>query len=158
MIWHLIVNVGPTDVYAPELSSSDARLLIPLDHPTSPWYVGNDTERVLAESLHANPHPVIRDLVRLAVSVYAADLRVPRKRTDDRWKRDLMLYLPVSNVSLWSKARPVLLQLLSFLTGDHWEVKFRAAEDAKVPASTASPSHRRCVPFFRRSGFTYRGY
>ena len=79
MIWHLIVNVGPTDVYAPELSSSDARLLIPLDHPTSPWYVGNDTERVLAESLHANPHPVIRDLVRLAVSVYAADLRVPRK-------------------------------------------------------------------------------
>ena len=31
------------------------------------------------------------------------------------------------------KGTPVLLQLLSFLTGDHWEVKFRAAEDAKVP-------------------------
>jgi len=138
MMWHLIVNLGPTDVYAPNLSTSDARLLIPIDHPTSPWYVGNDTERVLSETLEANPHPVIRDLIRLAVAVYAADLRVPRKRTDDRWTRDLTLYLPVSNVSLWSKARPSLLRLLNFLTGDHWDVKFREADGAQTSASAST--------------------
>jgi 7-cyano-7-deazaguanine synthase in queuosine biosynthesis len=138
MMWHLIVNIGPTDVYAPILSPSDARLLIPIDHPTSPWYVGNDTERVIAETLDASPHPVIRDLIRLAVAVYAADLRVPRNRTDDRWTRDLTLYLPVSNVSLWAKVRPCLLQLLSFLTGDHWGVEFREADTTETPASAAT--------------------
>jgi 7-cyano-7-deazaguanine synthase in queuosine biosynthesis len=138
MMWHLIVTIGPTDLYAPNLSPSDARLLIPINHPTSPWYVGNDTEQVLVETLDANPHPVIRDLIRLAVAVYAADLRVPRKRTDDRWTRDLTLYLPVSNVSLWSKARPGLLRLLNFLTGDHWDVKFREADNPVTPASAAT--------------------
>ena len=138
MIWHLIVNLGPTDLYAPDLSPSEARLLIPFNHPTSPWRVGNDTERVLTETLHAQPHPVIRDLIRLAVAVYAADLRVPRRRTDDRWTRDLILYLPVSNVNLWSRARPGLLRLLNFLTGDRWDVEFREAGDTETPVSAAT--------------------
>ena len=125
MMWHLIVNIGPTDLYAPKLGPSDARLLIPFDHHTSPWRVGNDIEIVLSESVGATLDPVLRDLVRLAVAVYAADLRVPRKRSDDRWTRDLSLYLPVSNVSLWSKARPTLVRLLDFLTGDRWTVEFR---------------------------------
>lgn len=138
MSWHLIVNVGPADVYAPDLNPSDARLLIPFDHPTSPWHVGNDTERVLTETLHARPHSVIQDLIRLAVAVYAADLRVPRKRTEDRWSRDLMLYLPVSNVNLWGKIRPGLLRLLDFLTGDRWNVEFREGKSPDTPLTTAA--------------------
>ena len=146
MIWHLVVNVGPTDIYAPDLSTSDARLLIPFDHPTSPWHVGNDTERVLADTLHAQPNPVIRDLLRLAVAVYSADLRVPRKRTDDRWSRNLKLYLPVSNLSLWSKSRPNLLRVLSFLTGDRWEVEFREGDGPKTPTTgTVEPVDAVCL-------------
>ena len=146
MIWHLIVNVGPTDVYAPDLSPSDARVLIPFDQPTSPWRVGNDTERVLSEELHAQPHPVIRDLLRLAVAVYAADMRVPRKRTDDRWSREMMLYLPVSNVNVWSKARAGLLRLLAFLTGDRWDVEFRGAEGPDTPVTaSAEPVDAVCL-------------
>lgn len=138
MMWHLIVNVGPTDLYAPGLSATDARLLIPLDHPTSPWRVGNDIDDVLAETLGVSPDPVVRDLIRLAVAVYAADLRVPRKRSDDRWTRDLTLYLPVSAPRLWSAARPVLLQLLDFLTGDRWEVQFRQIDAQGVAGSLAA--------------------
>lgn len=106
MMWHLIVNFGAGDLYAPDLETTDVRLLIPIDHPTSPWRVGNDTERVFADILGASPHAVVRDLIPLAVAVYAADLRVPRNRTDDRWTRGLTLYMPVSNVRVWSKARP----------------------------------------------------
>lgn len=137
-MWHLIVNLGPADLYAPHLGPSDARLLIPLDHPTSPWRVGNDTDRVFTETLATTPHPVVRDLIRLAVAVYAADLRVPRNRSEDRWTRDLTLYLPVSNITLWSKARPVLLRLLDFLTGDHWEAQFRETAKSDVRATLAA--------------------
>jgi len=140
MMWHVIVNVGATDLYTPQLGSSDLRLLIPIDHPTSPWRVGNDTERVLSETLGANPHPLIRDLIRLAVGVYTTDLRVPRMRTDDRWTRDITLYMPVSNVAQWSKARSVLHQLLNFLTGDHWEVQFRPSDSIANAASPAAES------------------
>lgn len=148
MMWHLIVNVGPADLYGPDLAPSDARLLISIDQPTSPWHVGNDTERVLAETLAAVPHPVVRDLVRFAVAVYSADLRVPRGRSDDRWTRDLTMYMPVSNLSLWTKARASVVRLLDFLTGDHWEVQFRQADATAGPEPAQSPGPVNAVCLF----------
>jgi 7-cyano-7-deazaguanine synthase in queuosine biosynthesis len=136
-MWHLIVTQGPIDLFAPPLKATDARLLIPIDHPTSPWRVGNDIGLVLTEALAAVPTSIVRDLLRLAVAVYAADLRVPRKRTEDRWTRDLMLYLPVSTVALWSKAAPTLTRLLDFLSGDRWDVQFRQLDGEPVKAAMA---------------------
>jgi len=140
MTWHLIVTVGTTDLYTPDLKDTEARLLIPLDHPTSPWRVGNDIESTIADTLNAVAAPVVRDLVALAVAVYAADLRVPRHRTDDRWQRDMALYMPVSDVERWAKTKPTLIRLLDFLTGDHWAIDFRETESQPmdtVPAETS---------------------
>jgi 7-cyano-7-deazaguanine synthase in queuosine biosynthesis len=139
VIWNLIVNIGPTDTYGPPLEPTDLRLLIPIDHPTSPWHVGNDIERVLVESLGVKLTPMLRDLVRLSVAVYTADLRVPRQRSDDRWTREMILHLPVHDVKKWTKVRPVLHRLLDFLTGDHWKVELRElqSEDAETATATA---------------------
>lgn len=128
MTWHLIVTQGPTDLFSPPLKDTDARLLIPIDHPTSPWHVGNDVESVITKVFGVSPPLIVRDLLRLAIAVYSADLRVPRNRTEDRWTRDLALYLPVSNVARWSSAAPVLRRLLNFLSGDRWDVQFRELE------------------------------
>lgn len=128
MKWHLIATVGPQDRFAPELTNQDPRILLPFNDPTSPWRLGNDTEAVLLEDLSFNPSPVVRDLLRMAVAVYCTDLRIPRSRTDDRWTRELILYLPVSNPALWQGARSTLVQLLNFLSGDHWDVVFRQGE------------------------------
>jgi hypothetical protein len=138
MIWHLIVTVGATDLYTPaDLKPTDARLLIPLDHPTSPWHVGNDIESTIIDTLNAVVAPVVRDLVSLAVAVYAADLRVPRDRADDRWQRDMALYVPVSDVGLWARTKPILLRLLDFLTGDRWAIDFRKNESQPTNAISA---------------------
>jgi 7-cyano-7-deazaguanine synthase in queuosine biosynthesis len=146
MTWHLIVTQGADDLYAPTLQPTDARLLIPIDHPTSPWRVGNDIDSVIADTLAAVPVPVVKDLLRLAVSVFTADLRVPRKRSEDRWTRDLTLYLPVSDVRLWTKARPTLLRLLAFLSGDRWSVQFRELESASPrPSLAAQPVDAVCL-------------
>ncbi len=131
-MWHMIVSLGSSDQFAPSLGPSDPRVIIAIDHPTSPWYVGNDIERVIAGALKSDLNSVVGDLVRLAVAVYSADQRVPRKRTDDRWTREMMLYMPVSDLALWNGARNILLKLLNFLTGDRWDVQFREVNHAKT--------------------------
>lgn len=129
MSWHLIVTQGVKDTFSPTLLATDPRLLIQLAHPTSPWRVGNDVESVIAETLQATPSPVVSDLARLAIAVYTADLRVPRNRSNDRWQRDLVLHLPVSDPRSWKKALPALHELLAFLSGDNWEVSLRTLGD-----------------------------
>ncbi len=62
------------------------------------------------------------DLFALAVSVYVADLRVPRQSAYDQWTRDLHLHLRVSSPDQWDQTAVGLSGLLSYLTGDRWVV------------------------------------
>lgn len=64
------------------------------------------------------------DLFRLASSIYVIDKTIPRKSSFDNWTRDIRLYFPVHEIDLWQKNSEILVDLLSFLTGDHWEVTF----------------------------------
>lgn len=64
------------------------------------------------------------DLYRLAASIYIADKTVPRSKAFDNWTRELILYFPVHNIPFWNQNLPTLIELLSFLTGDHWEIVF----------------------------------
>jgi len=64
------------------------------------------------------------DLYRLAASVYIADKTVPRNTAFDNWTREITMYFPVHDISLWNQNLPILKKLLSFLTGDHWELVF----------------------------------
>jgi 7-cyano-7-deazaguanine synthase in queuosine biosynthesis len=53
---------------------------------------------------------------------------------DDAWSREISIHAPVTDVALWSKAAPRLTELLSFLTGDEWTVKFRNKIPSEPPA------------------------
>lgn len=72
-----------------------------------------------------SPRPIATDLYRVAASVYAADLAVPRVMGFDRWTRHIALYLPVNEFTQWNAARTGLETFLSFLSGDRWELHFR---------------------------------
>ncbi|MYA60547.1 MAG: hypothetical protein F4X40_08370 [Chloroflexi bacterium] len=69
------------------------------------------------------------DLAILAATVTAADTRISREEdAQDSWTREIDLYLPVSNVDLWSSNARRIERMLRFLTGDIWRVSFRGRQ------------------------------
>jgi 7-cyano-7-deazaguanine synthase in queuosine biosynthesis len=66
------------------------------------------------------------DLLVLAISVFAADTRISRSvDSQDGWTREIDLYVPVSDPTLWQNQREILQDMLGFLTGDRWQFIFR---------------------------------
>lgn len=66
------------------------------------------------------------DLLTLACAAYAADTSINRYRnSDDGWTRQLHLFVPVSDPSLWQSQQELISDILNFLTGDLWQVTFR---------------------------------
>lgn len=75
------------------------------------------------------------------MAAYAADLRVPRDLSSDRWTRDIRLYVPVVDSRKWQLAADNISRLLTFLTGDKWELVFRAKQPASPDALAPSQTH-----------------
>lgn len=67
------------------------------------------------------------DVAVLAVLVHAADTRLQRETaSEDSWTREIRLVVPVSDPGRWTPAAPRLQRMLDFLSGDRWQIGFRA--------------------------------
>lgn len=78
------------------------------------------------------------ELYRLAAMVYAADRSVPRRIGQVNWtQRPLVLSVPVLDPAPWTAITTELQALLDFLSGDRWELTFRAA---RLPREEAGPN------------------
>src|SRR5712692_2790238 len=102
--WTIICRVGAGDLYAPNVSTDVPRLLVPIDQPGVPGEVVNGLLAGIVERIGRPVPGAAADLLSLAVTVYAADLRIARKYGDDRWTRDLTVHLPVSDPAAWRRA------------------------------------------------------
>lgn len=66
------------------------------------------------------------DFFTISASVYGIDRFVERKHNSvDGWSRELKVSFPVHNLSKWKSCKDELNKMLSFLTGDYWNVEFR---------------------------------
>ena len=84
------------------------------------------------DSFHLTFPDTLVDLYRLASSVYIADKVTPRNTSFDKWTRDILIYFPVHDIALWERNATTLNKLLSFLTGDHWQVIFQQ-DNSSIP-------------------------
>jgi 7-cyano-7-deazaguanine synthase in queuosine biosynthesis len=88
------------------------------------YYVNDDAiSKLLGSSLDA----VLADLVDVAAAVHIADrLAVREHATPEEWKRQFRIQVPVRCLSDWrrSEVEGSLGDVLSFITGDVWEVQF----------------------------------
>jgi hypothetical protein len=67
------------------------------------------------------------DLLLLAATVTAADTRISRAtESQDSWTREMDVYLPVHNLSVWTDVLPLVERTLDFLTGDRWRILVRS--------------------------------
>ena len=67
---------------------------------------------------------VYEDLFVLSLSVLACDKRLPRKATPDAWTRRIELLVPAFNNVIFNENRLLINKMLSFLTGDLWNITF----------------------------------
>jgi 7-cyano-7-deazaguanine synthase in queuosine biosynthesis len=82
--------------------------------------------------------PANVDLVRIAATVYAADRSVPRTVGRVNWtRRTIKLHVPVSDPSAWDGVKADFAELLGFLSGDSWELKFR---HERAPSEDTAPN------------------
>jgi 7-cyano-7-deazaguanine synthase in queuosine biosynthesis len=68
---------------------------------------------------------LVKDLVDIAIAVYAQDRTTPR---GPEWSRDMSLTVPVRNKSKWDLHADILGSLLSELTGDVYSVTFSSKQ------------------------------
>ncbi len=82
------------------------------------------------------------DLLLFAGLVHAADTRIARAtESQDTWTRELRLVTPVSEPDRWCASAGLLSTMLSFLTGDLWQLEFVGRPStckAAVPTKEAS--------------------
>lgn len=84
------------------------------------------------------------DVVRIALSAFAADRSVLREGQGSNWnQRQFELEIPVSDPTCWTAVADELAGVLGFLSGDHWTLSFAheqtPTEAVALPDVTAVP-------------------
>ncbi len=73
-----------------------------------------------------HPNAPAADFLDFAQAIYTADQVISRRLNGYQgWSRHICVHFPVSDLGLWRQACPKLVQMLSFLSGDKWEINFR---------------------------------
>lgn len=92
-------------------------------------------------SLGVAPSEIGLDLAILAALVHTADTRISREtESQDTWTRELRIIVPVSDPTRWNTTAPLLRRMLDFLTGDRWEIQFRARPNGFATVVSAQPT------------------
>lgn len=68
------------------------------------------------------------DILYLSLFIYYADRRIKREMFPDAWTRKIKLHVPVLLLNKWRRQRVITEKMLSFLSGDIWEIEFRERE------------------------------
>jgi len=141
MIWQVVCQAGAEDNFIPVLQAREPRLLVALDKPGSPHHVSNKVLETLREDGLELQETVI-DLLYLAMCVYAADMRIQRRFSEDKWARDFIVHFPAVELSRWRKMLPTITRMLSFLTGDKWTIRLRQRTPAEGAVRRAADGGR----------------
>lgn len=81
---------------------------------------------------------IYEDLFVIGISIFALDKRVSRRQFLDCWTRDISVSIPVLELDKWSGIEGKWNKMLSFLTGDNWDIHFRKCE--KVYSQRENPN------------------
>jgi len=120
--------------YTP-FSLHDPKANISFDFDQLEGYVGHELDSL------------IRDLLDIAVIVYMSDRY--RKR-DENWCRKIGIRMPVRNVSIWDAVKGDIVNLMSLLTGDDFDIYFVRGQGAstRFDGTKKANEDKRCVCLF----------
>ena len=134
MRWQVTAQSGEADVFEGPRAAGEGQLVVAFNAPASPHRMRESVADRIAQVVGRPPGVTARDLLTVAMTVYAADLSIPRRLAEEDWTREIGVHAPVTDPALWEAARPVLERLLTFLSGDHWSFSFREKSAGDSPA------------------------
>jgi len=70
--------------------------------------------------------PLALDFVLFALVIYGCDRASSRASAEDGWTRQFSVTMPVSDPDAWNAAAGIAQEMVSFLTGDEWQIRFVA--------------------------------
>lgn len=127
MKWNIICRVGEMDDYNVNYDETK-KLFVPLLGNKRTYDSVQFNFYSLMKKKGLFPPPEAVDLINISLSVYTADKLIPRDEAYNGWERYFILHIPVLNTDLWNKAKDILENMLSFLSGDKWVINFRNRE------------------------------
>lgn len=133
MTWNIIVKSASTDNFILREDDTNKVLVVPFYEPK------DDLQNAITHHIFdivreagLSPTPNVIDLMRAALAVYASDQLISREEHGYfNWSRHFKLHLPVMNPEVWNTSKGDLEALLSFLSGDKWEVNFRQNDESE---------------------------
>jgi hypothetical protein len=81
---------------------------------------------------------IYEDLFVIGISVFALDKRISRRKFVDCWTRDISVSIPVLRFDKWRETENKWNKMLTFLTGDNWDIHFR--ESKKIYSQRRNPN------------------
>jgi hypothetical protein len=134
--------MGPQDSVKPPKANDEIEtvLLLVTGKKRFAFGIGQAIEDLFKMNVY--PSEIGMDLLVLAAHVHAADTRILRNSdSQDGWSREIRLIVPVSDVSRWQAVARLLEEMLTFLTGDHWIIGFRARPKGFAQIVPARPAN-----------------
>lgn len=124
--WHIILRTNNNDTYDYSCSESEQKIFVVIGS-----YADNNSivrTHVLEYFDDNNFFPTQNayDLLNIGLNIYAIDQIVSREIDGfQNWSRHFVLHAPVHNLTEWESIKNDFENLLSFLSGDKWEISFR---------------------------------
>ncbi|CAM5199527.1 hypothetical protein UACE39S_05790 [Ureibacillus acetophenoni] len=87
--------------------------------------VKTDVEQLWRRFSCQSLNNVAEDFLIIAMSVFCADKRLPRRKSIDNWTRNIKVFIPVLEEEKWNSVKDELQRTISFLSGDNWVFEFR---------------------------------
>lgn len=127
MIFNIVLKSTKDDNFSVAESAIEKTIsLPPFNYEGGAYPISHNINRILSQ-YKLSPSERISDFMNLSLAVYGSDQIISRKRYGFyNWSRHIKLYIPVIDEELWENNKENIEQLLSFLSGDKWEVIFRS--------------------------------
>ena len=134
--WNVIIKKEKADQFDVSSPNNEGKFVLPLYKSDATALNTNIEDLLKRKSISLTP--IIDDFLSLSLSVYTTDQLISRDADGYLgWSRHIKLFLPVSDCTKWKNVSNELQKLLSFLSGDIWELNFRHYSYVKINNNSA---------------------
>lgn len=122
---HIILKTHKEDSFSLDLGNVEKSITINLNALDNETLVAEKVFELLKTN-QVTLSTAMWDLLKIGLFVYTTDQLVSRRHQGYlSWSRHFICHVPVLNPELWTRNKPIIEKMLSFLTGDFWAFNFR---------------------------------
>lgn len=133
-IYNIIIRENGHDIFT--VTQSPSEKYVSFDLGANSAYVSTYVWTLLNQN-SILPSAAAADLMDLAIAIYTSDQIISREINGFQgWSRHIKIHFPVSDLIVWNGVKSELELMLSFLSGDKWEIIFR---DRTIPRNIQPP-------------------